>query len=115
MMKSKRPLYLGGTIPIVFFGYFNPVFSYGEKDFAKDARGAGIDGLIIPDLPPEEETEFQKECRKQKLHVVLQTAPENPAADYLLGLVHEAQYRREAGQERPWGSYQTIPQQPIYR
>jgi hypothetical protein len=52
---------------------------------------------------------------EQKLHVVLQTGPENPAAGYLLSLVHEAQYRREAGQERPWGYYQTIPQQPIYR
>ena len=52
---------------------------------------------------------------EQKLHVVLQTAPENPAAGCLLGLVHEAQYRRATGQEQPWGYYQTIPQQPIYR
>ena len=52
---------------------------------------------------------------EQKLHLVLQTAPENPSAGYLLGLVHEAQYWRATGQERPWGYYQTIPQQPIYR
>ena len=52
---------------------------------------------------------------EQKLHLVLQTAPENLAAGYLLGLVHEAQYRLATGQERPWGYYQTIPQQPIYR
>ena len=52
---------------------------------------------------------------EQKPRVVLQTEPENPAAGYLLSLVHEAQYRREAGQERPGGYYQTIPQQPIYR
>jgi hypothetical protein len=38
-----------------------------------------------------------------------------PNSGYLLGLVHEAQYRRATGQERPWGYYQTIPQQPIYR
>lgn len=65
----------GSKIPIVFFGYFNPVFSYGTKDFARDARNAGLDGLIIPDLPPEEETEFQKTCRKQKLHQVQLVAP----------------------------------------
>ena len=65
----------GSKVPIVFFGYFNPVFSYGGKDFARDARGAGIDGLIIPDLPPEEETEFHKACRKQKLHFVQLVAP----------------------------------------
>lgn len=65
----------GSQIPIVFFGYFNPVFSYGTKDFARDARNAGLDGLIIPDLPPEEETGFQKACRKQTLHIVQLVAP----------------------------------------
>lgn len=65
----------GVKIPIVFFGYFNPVFSYGGKEFARDARNAGMDGLIVPDLPPEEEVEFQKACRKQKLHFVQLVAP----------------------------------------
>ncbi|MFA7255764.1 MAG: tryptophan synthase subunit alpha [Candidatus Omnitrophota bacterium] len=65
----------GVKIPILFFGYFNPVFSYGGKAFARDARNAGLDGLIIPDLPPEEEIEFQKACRKQKLHLVQLVAP----------------------------------------
>ncbi len=77
----------GSMIPIVFFGYFNPVFSYGGKEFAKDARSAGMDGLIIPDLPPEEEPEFQKECRKQKLHFVQLVAPttEDKRAKMLVG------------------------------
>jgi tryptophan synthase alpha chain len=65
----------GSRIPILFFGYFNPVFSYGGKDFVRDARSAGMDGLIIPDLPPEEEEEFQKACRKQKLQRILLVAP----------------------------------------
>ena len=65
----------GSKIPILFFGYFNPVFSYGGKAFARDARSSGMDGLIIPDLPFEEETEFQKECLKQKLCVVQLVAP----------------------------------------
>jgi len=65
----------GCKIPVVFFGYFNPVFSSGAIDFARDARAAGLDGLIIPDLPPEEEPEFQKACRKQKLHIVQLVAP----------------------------------------
>lgn len=62
-------------VPIVFFGYINPVCAYGTKDFARDAKNAGLDGLIIPDLPPEEEPEFQKECRNQKLHFVQLVAP----------------------------------------
>jgi len=65
----------GSKIPVVFFGYINPVLSYGAKVFARDARAAGLDGLIIPDLPPEEEVEFQKSCRKQKLDLVQLVAP----------------------------------------
>ena len=65
----------GSRVPILFFGYFNPVCSYGGKDFARDARSAGMDGLIIPDLPPEEETQFQKECRNRKFHFVQLVAP----------------------------------------
>lgn len=65
----------GCKVPIVFFGYFNPVFSYGCTAFARDARAVGIDGLILPDLPPEEETGFLKECGKQQLSVVQLVAP----------------------------------------
>ena len=55
------------------------------------------------------------DAAEQKLQAILQTGPHNPAAASLLGLVREAEYRRESGQERPWGYFQTIPQQPIYR
>jgi tryptophan synthase alpha chain len=65
----------GCKIPVVFFGYFNPVCAYGPKNFARDAREAGIDGLIIPDLPVEEEQGFQKECRKRKLQRIELVAP----------------------------------------
>ena len=65
----------GCRIPIIFFGYLNPIYSYGEKVFPKDAREAGIDGLIVPDLPPEEETAFHAECRKQTLQFVQLVAP----------------------------------------
>ena len=65
----------GSKVPILFFGYFNPVFSYGCAEFARDAKEAGFDGLIVPDLPPEEETDFQKDCRKQKLDFVQLVAP----------------------------------------
>jgi len=65
----------GCKIPIVFFGYLNPVCAYGEKKFVRDAREAGLDGLIVPDLPPEEESSFHQECRKKKLHFVNLVAP----------------------------------------
>src|SRR5438046_1290131 len=41
-------------IPIAFMTYYNPVFHYGEAKFIRDAKNAGVDGLIFPDLPPQE-------------------------------------------------------------
>jgi tryptophan synthase alpha chain len=75
-MKLVKKLRSNGVkVPIVFFGYLNPVFAYGEKEFVKDSREAGFDGAIIPDMTPEEEPEFQKECKKKKLHLVNLVAP----------------------------------------
>lgn len=44
--------------PIVLMGYYNPIYSRGVERFLKDAKAAGIDGLIIVDLPPEEDAEL---------------------------------------------------------
>jgi tryptophan synthase alpha chain len=44
--------------PIVLMGYYNPIFSYGVDRFLADAKAAGVDGLIIVDLPPEEDAEL---------------------------------------------------------
>ncbi|HNX68586.1 MAG TPA: tryptophan synthase subunit alpha [Candidatus Omnitrophota bacterium] len=68
----------GLRMPVVFFGYFNPILAYGLKDFPRDARAAGIDGLIVPDLTPEEEQGFQSECRRRKLSRIFLVAPTTP-------------------------------------
>jgi len=44
--------------PIVLMGYYNPIYIYGVERFLKDAKSAGVDGLIIVDLPPEEDAEL---------------------------------------------------------
>ena len=44
----------GVTQPMVVFSYLNPLVNYGTEQFVKDAKAAGADGLVIPDLPPEE-------------------------------------------------------------
>ena len=44
--------------PIVLMGYYNPIYIYGVDRFIKDARAAGVDGLIVVDLPPEEDHEL---------------------------------------------------------
>ena len=46
------------TTPIVLMGYYNPIYSYGVDRFLADAKAAGIDGLIVVDLPPEEDAEL---------------------------------------------------------
>jgi tryptophan synthase alpha chain len=46
------------TTPVILMGYFNPIYSYGSERFLDDARAAGVDGLIIVDLPPEEDDEL---------------------------------------------------------
>ncbi len=48
----------GNTTPIVLMGYYNPIYSYGPKDFVRDAHAAGVDGLIIVDIPPEADDEL---------------------------------------------------------
>ena len=46
------------TTPLILMGYFNPIHSYGPERFVTDASQAGVDGLIIVDLPPEENAEL---------------------------------------------------------
>ena len=46
------------TTPLVLMGYYNPIYIYGVDRFLADAKSAGVDGLIIVDLPPEEDSEL---------------------------------------------------------
>jgi tryptophan synthase alpha chain len=62
-------------IPIVLMTYYNPVFKYGEDAFIKDSVNAGIDGVIIPDLPPEEGEDFIKLSRETDLSTIFLIAP----------------------------------------
>lgn len=47
-------------IPVLLFGYYNPIFSYGNEQFAARAKKAGVDGILVVDLPPEEAHELRK-------------------------------------------------------
>ncbi|HSG43080.1 MAG TPA: tryptophan synthase subunit alpha, partial [Anaerolineales bacterium] len=49
----------GVDIPLILMGYYNPMLAYGLEKFVRDAKEAGADGFIIPDLPAEEAKEFQ--------------------------------------------------------
>ncbi|WP_308911295.1 tryptophan synthase subunit alpha [Pseudokordiimonas caeni] len=63
------------TTPIVLMGYFNPIMAYGIDAFVKDAVNAGADGLIIVDLPPEEDAELREPATAAGLSVIRLATP----------------------------------------
>lgn len=66
------------TVPIVLMGYCNPMISYGGDCFLTDASEAGVDGLLIPDLPPEEASDFLSRAKGFGLSVVFLISPVTP-------------------------------------
>lgn len=66
---------LGVSTPFVMMGYYNPILSYGPAAYARACAAAGIDGLIVPDLPPEEADELSAACRAQGLALIYLVAP----------------------------------------
>ena len=63
------------TTPLVLMGYYNPIYIYGVDKFLVDAKNAGVDGLIIVDLPPEEDTELCIPAMKAGLNFIRLATP----------------------------------------
>ena len=63
------------TTPLVLMGYYNPIYRYGNLTFLDDAKSAGTDGLIIVDLPPEEDSELCLPARDAGLHFIRLATP----------------------------------------
>ncbi len=61
--------------PIILMGYYNPIYTYGVETFLDDAKEAGVDGLVIVDLPPEENAELCIPARKKGVNFIFLTAP----------------------------------------
>lgn len=59
VLKMVADIRLSSQIPIVLFGYFNPIFAYGVEKFSRTASEAGVDGVLVVDLPPEEARELR--------------------------------------------------------
>ncbi len=62
-------------VPIILMTYYNPIFRYGEEKFIEDASSAGIDGIIVPDLPPDEAEEIVRLARKKPFDIIFLLAP----------------------------------------
>ena len=68
----------GGT-PLVLMGYYNPIYVYGVDRFVKDAVAAGVDGLIVVDMPPEEDAELLPVAREAGLNFIRLATPTTDA------------------------------------
>jgi tryptophan synthase alpha chain len=64
-----------GATPIVLMGYYNPIYIYGVERFLADAKSAGVDGLIVVDLPPEEDEELCLPALKAGLNFIRLATP----------------------------------------
>lgn len=67
------------SVPIVFMSYLNPIERYGMSRFAKDSADAGVSGLIVPDLIPEESGALRNALAANNIHLIHLVAPTTPA------------------------------------
>lgn len=77
LVRTVRPRL---SAPIVLMGYSNPIYHYGWQRFADDAAAAGVDGLLLVDLPPEEADELLPAARSAGLQVIFLLTPTSDAA-----------------------------------
>lgn len=63
------------AVPLVFMSYYNPIFRFGLSPFCRACAESGVEGLIVPDLPPEEGAELGQACEKSGLDLVYLLAP----------------------------------------
>ena len=75
-LRTARALRAGGIeVPLVFSSYLNPVLALGPERFAGEAAEAGVDGLIVPDLPPEESDELLRALEPAGIDPIFLVAP----------------------------------------
>jgi len=62
-------------IPLVLFSYYNPIYHMGLSEFAKKAAAVGVDGVIVPDLPPEEGASLVRALKKRRIPLIFLLSP----------------------------------------
>ena len=73
--ETARAFRAESDTPLVLMGYANPVFRYGVSDFCADAASCGVDGLILPDVPPEEAEDIEAAAAQHALAITHLIAP----------------------------------------
>jgi tryptophan synthase alpha chain len=78
ILEMVKTLRQQTDIPIALMSYYNPIFSMGESVFCKAAQDAGVDGVIVPDLPPEEARPLLDVAQQYNLATIFLVAPTSP-------------------------------------
>lgn len=79
ILKLVKKARKATEIPICLMTYYNPIFCFGEKEFIKQAKACGVDGVIIPDLPPDEGSSFIKLANRGCLDTICFLSPTSTA------------------------------------
>jgi tryptophan synthase alpha chain len=74
-LKVARTIKEKYETPLVLMTYYNPIFRAGLNRFLTSARGSGISGIIVPDLPVEESSEYKKECAAASIDTIFLASP----------------------------------------
>lgn len=75
ILNAVKTIRSHSEVPLILMGYYNPILAYGEERFLADASKAGVDGLIIPDLPVEEAGSIKRAADAQNLSTIFLVAP----------------------------------------
>ncbi|MBI5483591.1 MAG: tryptophan synthase subunit alpha [Deltaproteobacteria bacterium] len=80
ILATVAKVSLKSQVPIILMGYLNPVHAYGYERFCRDAAGAGVDGLLLVDMPPEESDELLGHARSVGLSIIFLLTPTSDKA-----------------------------------
>jgi tryptophan synthase alpha chain len=75
ILDTVRSVRRSSTIPVILMGYLNPVHAYGYERFCRDAAAAGVDGVLLVDMPPEESEDFLTSANRYELNVIFLLTP----------------------------------------
>jgi tryptophan synthase alpha chain len=75
ILKAVQEIRKKSEVPILLMGYFNPILQYGVEKFCKDAKNAGVDGVLIVDLPPEEGEKVRRVAKKYQISLIFLLSP----------------------------------------
>ena len=88
VLESIRELRRESQIPVVLYTYVNPIYRYGFRQFHEDAEAAGVDGLLILDLPPDEDalnSEMSQQTGLKRIRLIAPTTPPERIAQLTAG------------------------------